>query len=105
VNDLYLQIGLLQTSLLSCMYRAQVIQIHILILIILQIRRGYAISVRSNYELIVVCMNIMRMVQIQTRFPIMLLRIAVSPIIAISITMMPSKFSRVYFIIHPSLCN
>lgn len=40
-------------------------------------------------------MSIVNMVQIQTWFPVVLLRISISPII-ISIVMLPSKISHVY---------
>lgn len=64
-----------------------------MILIILQIRRGYTVSVRSNHKLIM-RMGIVNMVQIQTWLPVVLLRIPISPII-ISIVMLPPNISHI----------
>lgn len=49
------------------MYRTQVVRIqgiHILILIILQIRRRYTVSMRSNHKMVVVQMGGVNVVQI-----------------------------------------
>lgn len=79
------------------MYRAQVIcvdVIHILIRIILQIRCGYTVPVRSHHKLIV-CVSTVNVVHIQTWLPVVLLRIPIPPV-SIPVIMLPPRISRVH---------
>lgn len=79
------------------MYRAQIIRIHvihILIRIILQIRCGYTVPVRSHHKLIV-CVGTVNVIHIQTWLSVVLLRIPISPV-SIPVIMLPPRISRVH---------